>query len=187
MSEIISEQKENRREQYMTSKYVVDLYTQLEKIGIKIWIDGGWSVDALLGKQLRAHKDLDIAIQWKDVPRLREVLAVQGYKQVREDSQWNFVLADDKEHEIDVHTFIYDDKGDVVEGVMYPAESLTGAGTIDGHTIRCISPKYMVEFLAPWIHKWPDKYLEAISELCKKYRIELPKECEKFVKQGKTK
>ncbi|MBI4086161.1 MAG: aminoglycoside nucleotidyltransferase [Candidatus Liptonbacteria bacterium] len=169
-------------EKFMTSKDVVDFYIQLENMGIGIWVDGGWSVDALLGKQLRPHKDLDIAIQWKDVSSLREVLTVQGYKQVREYSQWNFVLADDKGHEIDVHAFIYDDKGNIVKGIMYPAESLTGTGTINGHTVRCILPKYQVKFLAPWIHKWPEKYLEAVSALCEKFDIEYPEEYTHFKK-----
>ncbi|OGH36961.1 MAG: hypothetical protein A2905_02690 [Candidatus Levybacteria bacterium RIFCSPLOWO2_01_FULL_36_10] len=160
----------------MTPKDVVTLYSELENSGIKIWIDGGWSVDALLGKQLRPHKDLDIAIQWKDVPRLREVLSGQGYRQVKEDSQWNFVLADDKGHEIDVHAFIYDDQGNIVEGIKYPTESLMGTGKIDDQNVRCISPKYMVEFLAPFIHKWPEKYLDAVSAICEKYGIELPEE-----------
>ena len=160
----------------MTSNDVIDFYTQLKNVGIEIWIDGGWSVDSLLGKQLRRHKDLHIAIQWKDVPKLREVLATQGYRQVREDSRWNFVLADVKRREIDVHAFICDDAGKIVGGIMYPARSLTGKGTIDGQPVRCISSKYMVEFLAPWIHKSPDKYLEAVSALCEKFGIKLPKE-----------
>ncbi len=172
--------KENIQEMLTKSKDVVNFYSQLEGLGIKVWIDGGWGVDALLGKQLRPHKDLDIAIQWKDVSRLREVLAKQGYEQVREDGQWNFVLADNKKHEIDVHAFIYDDKGNIVEGIMYPTESLTGTGTIDGYTVRCISPKYQIEFLARWIHKWPEKYLEAVSALCEKFGIELPKEYKEF-------
>jgi lincosamide nucleotidyltransferase A/C/D/E len=71
----------------MEAKDVVDLVRLLESENVDVWIDGGWSVDALLGKQLRLHKDLDIAAQWKDVPKLREMLSVQGYKQVREDNQ----------------------------------------------------------------------------------------------------
>lgn len=171
----------------MTSKDVVDLYTELETSGIKIWVDGGWSVDALLDKQLRPHKDLDIAIQWKDVPRLREILTAQGYEQVKEDSQWNFVLRDDKSHEVDVHAFIYDDTGNIVEGIMYPTESLTGTGTIDGQPVRCISPRYMVDFLAPYISKWPEKYVPAVSALCEKYGLELPKEYSEFAKPEQTK
>jgi len=133
-------------------------------------------VDALLGKQTRLHKDLDIAIEWKDIIKLRELLERQGYKEVKEDSKWNFVLGDDQGREIDVHAFIFDGQGNVVDGIMYPAASLTGTGTIDGLMVRCISPQYMVEFLAPWIHKWPEKYLQAVSALCEKFGIELPKE-----------
>ena len=57
----------------MTSTDVLD-YTRLENLGINIWIDGGWSVDALLGEQTRHHEDLDIVIQQKDVLKLRELL-----------------------------------------------------------------------------------------------------------------
>lgn len=71
----------------MTAPDVISLYRELRTSGIEIWIDGGWSVDALLGKQLRNHKDLDIAVEWKNVPLLREVLAFREYIQVREDSK----------------------------------------------------------------------------------------------------
>ena len=175
MLEKQSESK-NIQEALMTSKDVVDFYSEIDSLGIKIWIDGGWSVDALLGRQLRTHKDIDIAIQWRDVPKLREILTTKGYRQVREDNQWNFVLRDDNAHEIDVHAFIYDDKGNIIDGIMYPAKSLTGTGIINGQTVRCISPEYMVKFLVPWVYKWSDKYLPAISALCDKFGIELPKE-----------
>ena len=163
-----------RHAQPMQQKEVVEFYNQLENIGIKIWIDGGWSVDALLGKQTRPHKDFDIAIEWRNVPKLREFFAAKGYKQIREDSKWNFVLGDSEGREIDVHAFIYDDKGNIVDGIMYPAESLTGTGTLDGQTVRCISAEYMVKFLAPWIHKHPHKYLDAVSALSEKFKINLP-------------
>lgn len=168
----------------MSAEDVIGLCTSLESKGIKIWIDGGWSVDALLEKQLRPHKDLDIAVQWNDVEKLREFLEMAGYKQTREDSKWNFVLNDGKGHEIDVHAFIYDDKGNVVDGIMYPAESLTGTGRINSHPVRCISPKHMVEFLAPWISKWPEKYLEAIKELCEKFGIDLPEQYVAYQEKG---
>jgi lincosamide nucleotidyltransferase A/C/D/E len=158
----------------MDSKTVIKIYQWLESAGIQIWIDGGWGVDSLLGRQTRPHKDLDIAVQWKDVPLLREFLAAKAYKQIKEDNKWNFVLADPGNNELDVHAFIYDDKGNVVDGIMYPAESLTGTGSIDGRAIKCISARYMVEFLTPWMAKYPDKYLQAVSNLCKKFNIPFP-------------
>jgi hypothetical protein len=33
-----------------TARDVTELYRQLEVLGIEIWIDGGWGVDALLGE-----------------------------------------------------------------------------------------------------------------------------------------
>ena len=183
MTQKLPGSKQNDAEKpIMSSTDVVDFYDRLENIGIEVWIDGGWGVDGLLGKQLRPHKDLDIALQWKDVPKLRETLAAKGFKQVREDSQWNFVLSDERGREIDVHAFVYDDKGNVVEGIMYPAESLTGTGIIDDRSVKCISPKYVVEFISPWIYKWPEKYLPAVSALCEKFGIEFPEEYVKFKK-----
>ena len=83
MSEEIKSTKEVEPKQEMTSADVVNLYFELDNLGIKIWVDGGWGVDALLGKQTRPHKDLDIAIQQKDIPKLRELLEAQEYKDVK--------------------------------------------------------------------------------------------------------
>jgi lincosamide nucleotidyltransferase A/C/D/E len=174
MSEELPQIKEAGPTQEMTSADVVSLYTELENSGINIWVDGGWGVDALLGGQTRFHKDLDIAIQQKDVPKFRELLQAQGYKQIKEDSKWNFVLGDGNGHEVDVHSFIFDDQGNVVEGIMYPAATLTGTGTIDGHTVRCISPEYVVKFHSGYELK--DNDFKDVYAICEKFDLELPEE-----------
>ena len=51
-------------EKMMPAEVVVGIYILLNDLGVELWIDGGWSVDALLGQQTRPHKDLDIAIQF---------------------------------------------------------------------------------------------------------------------------
>lgn len=55
----------------MTSTDVLALYVEIQSLGVEIWIDGGWGVEALLGQQTHAHSDLDIVIQNKDVPKVR--------------------------------------------------------------------------------------------------------------------
>jgi lincosamide nucleotidyltransferase A/C/D/E len=35
----------------MTAADVIDLYTELQNLGLYLWIDGGWGLDALLGAQ----------------------------------------------------------------------------------------------------------------------------------------
>jgi lincosamide nucleotidyltransferase A/C/D/E len=46
----------------MTAEDVIELYTGLDDVGVEVWIDGGWGVDALLGEQTRPHADLSSAL-----------------------------------------------------------------------------------------------------------------------------
>jgi lincosamide nucleotidyltransferase A/C/D/E len=171
----------------MNSADVIDLYTTLEKLGVEIWIDGGWGVDALLGEQTRPHKDLDIAIQQKDVPMLRQFLETRGYRDIKlEDAKaWNFVLGDENSREIDVHVIVIDGKGNGLygpaeKGEMYPAASLTGKGEIEGYAVRCISPEWMVKFHSGYQLK--EKDFRDVSALCRKFGIDLPAVYEQFKK-----
>jgi lincosamide nucleotidyltransferase A/C/D/E len=54
----------------------MSFWQKLEKLGIQIWIDGGWAVDALLQKQTREHRDLDIAVQRKDLIKLKDFFLI---------------------------------------------------------------------------------------------------------------
>jgi lincosamide nucleotidyltransferase A/C/D/E len=171
----------------VTAADVTSLYTELENLNIKIWVDGGWSVDALLGEQTRLHKDLDIASQQKDISRLRQLLEDKGYREIklREARPWNFVLGDDKGREIDVHVIVIDERGNGIYGPpenseMYPAASLTGTGSIDGRSVRCISPEWMVRFHSGYELK--EKDFRDVSALCEKFGIELPESFTKFKK-----
>jgi lincosamide nucleotidyltransferase A/C/D/E len=137
----------------MTSRDVVEFYSELERLGIDIWIDGGWGVDALLGKQTRAHQDLDIIIQEKDVSRVRQLLELRGYELIRRDdtSELNFKLGDDQGHIIDFTVIVFDEKGNGIYGPvenneMNPADSFRGRGMIGGHVVRCVSPEYAIKF-----------------------------------------
>jgi len=157
----------------------------MSKIGVEIWVDGGWGVDALLGEQTRPHKDLDIAIEEKNVKLLREVLSAQGYREIRleEARSWNFVLGDASGREIDVHVIVLDDDGNGCygprqNGEMYPSESLAGTGIIDGQTVRCISPEWAVRFHAGY--ELQEKDFRDVSALCEKFGINLPEAYERF-------
>lgn len=45
---------------------VLEIVRGLSGAGVTVWVDGGWCVDALVGRQLRDHADLDIAIDRSD-------------------------------------------------------------------------------------------------------------------------
>jgi lincosamide nucleotidyltransferase A/C/D/E len=119
----------------MTAADVIDLYAELQALGINVWIDGGWGVDALLDVQRRPHKDLDIAIEENDVSGLTAALEARGYREVLRHSQWNFVPSDDRGHQVDVHSFVLGPDGNVEKGIMYPTGTRTGTGTPGGHAV----------------------------------------------------
>ena len=169
----------------VTSREAIDLYETLENLGVEIWIDGGWCVDALLGEQSRPHKDLDIAIQQKEVSKLRDALLERGYKDIKVEiaRAWNSVLGDDQGREIDVHVIVLDSQGNGIygppeNGEMYPAASLTGNGSIEGRRVRCISPEWTVKFHSGYELK--DKDFRDVSALCRKFGIDLPPEYTRF-------
>jgi RimJ/RimL family protein N-acetyltransferase len=47
--------------------------------GIPYWLFGGWAVDFYVGAVTRAHDDVDIAVWLEDVPRIAELLEVDGW------------------------------------------------------------------------------------------------------------
>ncbi len=162
----------------MEAKDVIQLYKLFEKNNIEAWIDGGWGIDALLGKQTRPHEDLDIAIDRKDVIKLRSLLKEYQEKPKEGSTEWNFVLYDEKGHEIDVHVFEFDDKKNNVYGIEYPKESLTGEGIINGQAVKCISPEWVIKFHADYEPK--DNDLRDIRALCEKFGIEPPENYKKL-------
>lgn len=164
---------------------VVEFLQLLDRQKIEVWVDGGWGVDALLGRQTRPHADLDIAIRHSDVPAVRRLLGERGYRPIpRPDTRdCNFVLGDEAGHEIDVHTFTFDADGKCIFGIAYPADSLTGSGMIAGHRTRCICAEWMVQFHSGYVLKLKD--YRDVSALCSAFGIELPREYERF-RDGST-
>lgn len=163
----------------MPLETVIELYTAFERLGLGVWVDGGWGVDALLGYQTRSHADLDIAIQQELVARLRSYLEANGYRDVeRADTRpWNFVLGDQRGHDVDIHVIVLDRAGNgiygpVEHGEMYPAASLTGTGIVGGLPVRCISAECMVQFHTGYPLR-PHDYAD-VAALCERFGIAYP-------------
>ncbi len=164
----------------MQAEDVLSIVQLFEDNGIDLVIDGGWGVDALLGEQTRAHSDLDIAIQHKDVNHARALLEDRGYMDVpRDDTRdCNFVLGDNQGRLVDFHTFTFDAQGKLIFGVEYPFESLTGTGSILGHPVRCIRPDWMVKFHSGY--KLDENDNHDVRLLCERFQIQLPAEYDHF-------
>ncbi|MEN3536007.1 hypothetical protein AAH991_12895 [Microbispora sp. ZYX-F-249] len=158
----------------MDAETVCGIYGYLAERGVKIWIDGGWCVDALLGRQTRRHPDLDVALGREDEERFVEHMASLGYTRRHDgdDTAWNYVLTDDRGHSVDVHVFEYDQSGRNVYGIAYPHGSLTGEGTIDGRTVACVAPEWMFAFKTAYAPA--DKDLADVRALSEAFGFEIP-------------
>jgi len=150
---------------------IIDL---AEIAGIPIVIDGGWAVDAHLGWQTRPHSDLDIAINQQYLPRFLGILNRLGYGHVPRDDQWehNFVLQDGGGHQVDIHSYIRNDQGQIVGGMEYPGDSLTGQGKIGHAKVRCIKADWLVDFHLGYAFDEND--YNAVKFLCNLHRLPLP-------------
>ena len=164
----------------MTANDVIEIVELFNRNHIDLIIDGGWGVDALLGEQTRPHADLDIAVQHKDVAKIRALLEARGYKDVPRDDtrECNFVLGDDRGRQIDIHSYTFDAAGNHIYGVPYPFDSLTGSGSVKGCPVKCISPEWMVKFHTGY--QLDENDYHDVKVLCQRFGLEIPSEYEEF-------
>ena len=83
----------------------------LEESSIAYWIDGGWGVDILAGKQTRPHRDIDVDFDAQYTEKLLSILAEHGYQV---DTDWAPVrieLYSEKLGYLDIHPFILHEDG----------------------------------------------------------------------------
>lgn len=173
----------------MKPEIVIELYQEMKKQGVTLWIDGGWGVDALLKKQTRQHSDLDVVIQKKDLGKLDDYLKKEGFFEIiRDDSSpYNYVLGNKEGLFVDIHVIEFDEKGNgiygpVKNGLMYESEALFGRGEIHGFKVQCISPEWSIKYHSGYELRESD-YSDVLA-LCKTFNIEVPIEYRKVASLG---
>jgi lincosamide nucleotidyltransferase A/C/D/E len=161
--------------------------------GIRLWVIGGWGIDALLGEQTRSHKDLDVLMLLDDVVRTRELLGRDGYrlKERWSENRWAvdvqgrevataFVLWDAEGREFDAHAMRLGARGQGLPawdagGLVYPPHDLTGLGTIAGSKVRCITPEAQMRFHVGY--DLPDKHRRDLERLHARFGVPYPEGC----------
>lgn len=138
----------------MGTDTVLVILAALEAAGVCYWIGGGWGIDALLHRQTRAHRDLDLAVPEERTPQVLRLLDGLGFKIV-DDLDWSparIVLRDHSAHEVDVHPVCFGDEGTGIQANVdglppfsYPADELT-SGMIAQRKVQCISAALQLEF-----------------------------------------
>lgn len=147
---------------------------------------GGWCVDALLGEQARAHKDLDVFVQRQDLGAVLGVLHRTGFRQSHtwEESRpldaggpcpahdSAFVMSDDEGREVDIH--VYARHTDAIESLWethhrFQPEDLDARGMIAGSAVRCMTAAKQLEthrgYALPAAHREDVARLQAVLNI----------------------
>ena len=155
---------------------VTDLFTiidLLEKANIKYFIDGGWGVDMLYGKQTRPHRDIDIDYDSNYTDKLLNILSKLGYKIDTDQRPVRIELYSDKYGYLDIHPFILNNNGTSkqanFEGDFFEFDKdLFGSVIFKKRTIPCISLKGQKLFHSGYELRDKDKHdILVLNELSK--------------------
>ena len=124
---------------------VLAVLDALSAAGCRHWLEGGWGVDALIGRQTRPHRDVDVDIDAQCEDAALAALARLGYA-VETDWRPNRVeLVAPGRGRVDLHPLLLADDGSARQAALgggfhdFPPSYFT-VGSLDGVAIPCVSP-----------------------------------------------
>ena len=131
----------------MTAANVLEVLDRLASCGVEVWIDGGWGVDALIGRETRPHGDLDVVVALEGVEAIRRALEPLGFSVLEDELPTRFVMRHADDRRVDFHTVSFDAEGGGIQvqqdgsRFRYTPEGLGAAGSVGSRAVRCISPE----------------------------------------------
>ena len=99
------------KKETVTQEDLFEVLDMIEQLGIRYWLDGGWGVDALVGRQTREHRDVDINFDAACTEKLRQKLEEKGYEVVTDWSPVRIELYHPQLSYIDIHPFVLKEDG----------------------------------------------------------------------------
>jgi lincosamide nucleotidyltransferase A/C/D/E len=130
----------------MNAEEVLSVLGTLQERGLRVWLDGGWGVDALLGEETRLHEDADLVVELVSLSEVFEALGAHGFTIAEDRSPVRVVLRAADGRQVDLHPVTFDSggtgwqRGAAPDGsdCPYPPDGFT-EGRILGHPVPCIT------------------------------------------------
>ena len=165
----------------MAGADVVEIVARLQDAEIRVWLDGGWGVDALLGEETRPHSDLDLVIGLDEAPKAVQALEPLGYRIELDARPTRFVLAHTEGRHIDFHPIVFDQDGNGWQrgagptggDALYPADGLTGVGRVAGRDVACLTPELLVRHHTGYEPQ--EKDWHNVRLLCERFGLPVPR------------
>ena len=150
----------------------------LAAAGCRVWLDGGWAVDAIIGKETREHDDLDLVGELDAVEKVLEALVPLGYRLETDERPIRVVFAGTNGRSVDFHTVVFDEGGGGVQPqpaggtFRYPPEGFSGTGTVASRNLPCLSAEVQ---MACHVGYEPDeKDRHDVALLAERFGLKLP-------------
>jgi lincosamide nucleotidyltransferase A/C/D/E len=148
----------------MRAHDVVHIIDHLETAGVRTWLDGGWGVDALIGRQTREHDDLDVIVALEDVYAVRVAIAPFGFVVQEDELPTRLALCDADGRAVDMHAVTFDEAGggsqQFQDGGVWrcPADGFAGEGWIDGRKMACLTAAAQIHAHLGYAPDWKDRH-----------------------------
>jgi len=148
---------------------VVAIVGALTAAEVSASIAGGWGIDALLGRQSRRHKDLDLIVDASDAAQAtaRKVLHDLGYEEVDKQAdagKWmplRVILREPGGRTIDLLPVHFEGGATVRDGETAAAPLVPAAlveGVVGGHPVSCLSPSVQLTFHTDYAPRRIDRH-----------------------------
>ena len=129
----------------MAESDVLSVLALLDRGGVRVWVAGGWGVDAVVGHRTRRHSDLDLVLTTDEAVEVAAgILHDHGYTQ-RTDESWDTpalprrVVVRDQAgrsvdlHVVDPHAHPFGPAGKVNDGFGFTS------GMLGGQPVPCLT------------------------------------------------
>jgi lincosamide nucleotidyltransferase A/C/D/E len=151
---------------------VILVLDALDEAGVRHWVGGGWGVAALAGRQTREHRDLDLAVDARDLDRCLTALGRLGYEAETDWLPVRIELRAAGDCRVDVHPVRFGEDGhgrqaDLGGGSFdYPPDAFA-SGQVAGRTVPCLSARQQRRFRTGYDHRPQDVHdLAQLEALC---------------------
>lgn len=118
--------------------------------GVTFWVAGGWGIAALVGRQTREHRDLDLLVDADQLGSCLGLLEELGYQPETDWLPVRLELVAGSGRRVDLHPVVLDDDGNGVQAApeggsyVYPAEVFT-IGRVRDRDVPCLTASHQRE------------------------------------------
>jgi lincosamide nucleotidyltransferase A/C/D/E len=133
-----------------TAEDATRLMKLLSDESVELWVAGGWGIDALVGRQTRPHRDLDVLVPVPRILTVHRLLLANGFTLETDWFPTRFEMIHQRGQALDIHPLRLDHDGggrlelESEEWWNFDAEALSGRGTIGGCEVRCLSVREQI-------------------------------------------